>query len=231
MANLFVILDTNAMTESEWQATKKLDKSDQLVFVIPESGMISYKVLPYFLNLKKIPEIFPFSDAEPLKLAFFIGLQCSSINSGKCYIITEDPNLAVLDEYIFELEKASVKLLVMPSLEAALLDKKGDKPRKKKAPTTITKETDSTEEDIIDSSDVINEIPVSDEFILALEKYSTASINLVEYKEILAECVADATEGVLSSFELQLAIKFGEELGTKIFNLLDAHLDELKNLL
>lgn len=229
MANLFVILDTNAMTESEWQATKKLDKSDQLVFVIPESGMISYKVLPYFLNLKKIPEIFPFSDAEPLKLAFFIGMQCSSINSGKCYIITEDPNLSVLDEYIIELEKASVKLLVMTSLEAALLDKKGDKPRKKK--TTTPKEPSDTEEDIIDSSDVINEIPISDEFILALEKYSTVSINLVEYKEILAECVADATEGVLSSFELQLAIKFGEELGTKIFNILDAHLDELKSLL
>lgn len=241
MGNLF-ILDTNTLTDIDWQATKKIDKSDKLILMAPKSGMLPYQIIPYLFNLKKEPEIYPFSDESPLKLAFFLGMNYSSFANGKCYLITGRTDLTELNEFELQLDKIFIRTEVYSTLESAIADKKNDKGKKtKKETTTLSPDVNKSyeTEQTVNSSTILDEIPsdigVSAEipvaFTNSLKKYSSSELNLVDYQELIAESVADSMDGIISSFPFQLNIKLGEELGKKAYELLESHLEELKNIL
>jgi len=233
MGNLFVILETETMTELEWQLTKKMDKNDHLIFMVPTSGMLPYQVLPYFLNLKSEPDIFPFADADPLALSFFLGSQCSGINNGKCYIITSRNDLYELDdtEFILEKEKFSVKISVFSNLEDAISDKKEAKTKKVKTSAEKVQKETAVKEENKESVDEVSSA-FSNEYISLLRKYSTSSVNLVKYQDVIAKCAMNATEGVLSTFEFQLSVELeNESLAEEIAKLLEDHIEEIKSVL
>lgn len=239
MSNLFVMLETNEMNDDDWIAAKKIDKADSLIFLVPSTGMIPYQIMSHFYNLKKEPDIYPFADTDILALSFFLGLKCSNLGTGKCYVITSGHPIAELDEYSIEFDKVSIEIKIMDSLEAALKDKKGNKA--KKTTTTITAENikkEENEEEIIDENNAKQEETeikspneVSDSFIELLRKFSSPTVNLLSHKEELAECVRNSSEGVLDTLEFQIKMQIGLDYVEKYLPLLEDHLEELQTAL
>lgn len=249
MANLFVIMKTEEMSENEWGFLKKLDKSDRVVFLAPAHGMLPYKTLQYFYELKNKPEIYPFLDMDTYSLVFFIGMQAASIVNGKCYLITENTFLNSSQNALISFDKTSVEIKIMDSLEKAIADKKGTATGTKgkrttsaTAPSELEAEADVLEDEPVEETaisdgftnfeeEVSGNVVVTPEFRALLQRYSTTSVNLLKYENILAECAMEYTEGVLSSFEFQLRIKLGEEKASSIYPLLEEHVQDLKNAL
>lgn len=240
MSNLFIIQNTNHMSDDDWVVMKKIDKADSIMFLVPGTGLIPYQALPHFYGLKKEPEIYPFADVEPMALSFFIGVKCSNIGTGKCYIITTNPKFEELDEFVFDFDKTSIEIKIMDNLEDAIKDKKGTR-QKKSATTTVS---DIEEQEIVESVDnmedetIVNpvqaketESQLSDEFIRLLQKYSSPTVNLLSHKDILAECVRNSSEGVLDTLGFQIKIQLGPDYVEKYLPLLEDHLEELQNSL
>lgn len=236
MGNLFV-LDTQTLNEADWQALKKIDKSDNLILMVSQSGMLPYQIIPHLFSLKKEPEVYPLMDLKPLPLSFFLGMQCATLSNGKCYVVSTRTDLNNLNDTEIEYGKISIKVSLFDTLEAALLDKKNDKSKKSKAETTTSLSLSSIENGVEESpireeddsvSDIRGSLALSDAFIGLLKRFSTADVSLVEYKEIIAECVLDSSEGVISAFKYMLKIKLGDDLGEKVYDLLGEHIEELK---
>lgn len=237
MSNLFIIQNTSEMNEEDWATTKKIDKSDAILFLVPSSGLIPYQALPHFYGLKKEPEIYPFADVEPMALSFFIGLKCSNLGTGKCYIITTESAFTELDELVFNFDKSSIEIKIMTNLEDAIKDKKGT--RQKKAATTAVTEKEQdimaeTDDMVVEDSnnDIhVTEYSLPEEFICLLRKYSSPTVNLLSHKDVLAECVRNSSEGVLDTLGFQIKIQLGPDYVETYLPLLEDHLEELQNSL
>ena len=233
MSNLFIIQNTNDMNDDDWAIMKKIDKADSIMFLVPSSGLIPYQALPHFYGLKKEPEIYPFADVEPMALSFFIGLKCSNLGTGKCYIITNEDVFSELDELVFDFDKCSIEIKIMENLEDAIKDKKGTRQKKVAATSSTTIIAEETSPTIAptttETDDVVAELP--EKFIKLLQKYSSPTVNLLSDKEILAECVQNSSEGVLDTLEFQIKIQLGPDYAEKYIPLLGDHLEELQNAL
>ena len=254
MANVFIIMDTNEMTDNDWLCAKKLDKNDRLIFMVSSSGMIPYQSIPYFCGLKKEPEIYPFADADIYAFSIFVGMQCASIVNGKCYIIeaaSQGKDFSDLDGICFKTDKNTINVKLTASLEDAFADKKGS-PKKR----TIKKETLEKENDKLEDSLARTEISIEENRDTELEVSSDFNSNdfssendtsdcpeafskklallypsLSKYENEIYESVNESTEGVLSTLEFHLNMRLGEDTGCKVFEQIEKDYEILKELI
>ena len=85
MGNVFIVLDIGEMTETDWTCTKKLDKADKLIIVIPENGLMPYQTVNHFYDMKNKPVLLPYADLEPVALSFVLGSQISDLSNGRLF--------------------------------------------------------------------------------------------------------------------------------------------------
>ena len=234
-------MDIGDLTDGDWNAIKKIDKADKLIFMIPENGLMPYQSINHFYDMKTKPLFFPYADSEITIISFIIGTQVSGLMNGKCYIISAANFLFALDGFIFTQDKQCVEIKIFDTLENAVADKKGGSARKNKSTTAsaigtvslgvnvdsdIVLEEEMTKIDNTSEDDVV----VSMEFRNLLQLYSTPGVNLLKYATVLYESVQNTTEGVLSTFEFQLKMRLGEDIAVLVYPLLENHIEELKKV-
>lgn len=124
MNNIY-IFKIEDFTEQDALLVKKFDKSDKVIFMPNETGMISYALFPILATWKTEPifmqPIADCSDTEPM--LFLLGLQCADCN-GDLYIVMRDNPFKSLEACEFGTSKGHVCIHVAESLAGVLPKKK-----------------------------------------------------------------------------------------------------------
>ena len=271
MNNIY-IFKIDDFTEEDAVLAKKLDKSDKVIFLPNQTGMISYTLFPIIGAWKVVPT-FMQPIAAPMEdqaFVFLLGLQCANCN-GNLYIVIRDNPLQSLDGCSFDTDRGTVVIHTAENLKDIIGT--GVKKKKESKKTTVLEQPlDNRESDepISESHEmmkdngegmqtVVNEketgafekvssdentidgIGISDDSeyeeasaafikkIAALQKET--GLDLVGNVNALYECVKNDTEGVLADFEFQLQLRFVDSAVKPLNQLLEPHVNELKQLI
>ncbi len=226
MNNTYIFTLDN-FTEEDAELAKKLDKSDNLVFISNEAGTVSWKLIPYFSSWKASYAIMPPVSADFVK-GIMIGIYCSD-TTGCIYLITEDESMTALDGLSLETKKGTVTIkvcdLFQPSIETGSSRK-----------TAANSKTGEKKSSKLVSTDTGIALLQDEEYLSATNDFRR-SIGLLQSKtklvikgheNALFECIKNAPEGIMSTLEYQVELRFKPEYVSEVTALLEQFYEMLK---
>ena len=184
MNNIY-IFKIEDFTEQDALLVKKFDKSDKVIFMPNETGMISYALFPILATWKTEPifmqPIADCSDTEPM--LFLLGLQCADCN-GDLYIVMRDNPFKSLEACEFGTSKGHVCIHVAESLADVLPKKKTRQGKRLELAAENEPQTANTEEEIY-TDDLQTAVP--DKFANAIASIeATTGVNFAMSALIIA---------------------------------------------
>jgi hypothetical protein len=227
--NNIYIFKIEDFTEQDALLVKKFDKSDKVIFMPNETGMISYALFPILATWKTEPifmqPIADCSDTEPM--LFLLGLQCADCN-GDLYIVMRDNPFKSLEACEFGTSKGHVCIHVAESLADVLPKKKTRQGKRLELAAENEPQTANTEEEIY--TDAL-QTAVPDKFANAIASIeATTGANLVNNMNEIYNCVKDSKDDLLPTFEFQLGMKFPADTVEILLRALEPSIDMLKEL-
>lgn len=228
MNNIY-IFKIEDFTEQDALLVKKFDKSDKVIFMPNETGMISYALFPILATWKTEPifmqPIADCPDTEPM--LFLLGLQCADCN-GDLYIVMRDNPFKSLEACEFGTSKGHVCIHVAESLADVLPKKKTRQGKRLELAAENEPQTANTEEEIY-TDDLQTAVP--DKFANAIASIeATTGVNLVNNMNEIYNCVKDSKDDLLPTFEFQLGMKFPADTVEILLRALEPSIDMLKEL-
>ena len=226
MNNTYIVTLDN-FTEEDAELAKKLDKSDNLVFISNEEGTVSWKLIPYFNAWKANYAIMPPVSVEFVK-GIMIGIYCSDA-TGSINLITADEDLMKLDGLSLETRKGTVTIKVCESFVPDI-----DTGKKRKAPSKENMAKDTGKRSVSEDTGIA--LMSDDEYLTAPEDFRR-SIGLLQSKtkliiegheNALFECIKNAPEGIISTLEYQVELRFKQEVVSEVTILLEQYYEMLK---
>ena len=214
MNNIY-IFKIEDFTEQDALLVKKFDKSDKVIFMPNETGMISYALFPILATWKTEP------------MLFLLGLQCADCN-GDLYIVMRDNPFKSLEACEFGTSKGHVCIHVAESLAGVLPKKKTRQGKRLELAAENEPQTANTEEEIY--TDTL-QTAVPDKFANAIASIEAATgVNLVNNMNEIYNCVKDSKDDLLPTFEFQLGMKFPADTVEILLRALEPSIDMLKEL-
>lgn len=242
MNNIYVF-DIENFTEQDAISAKKLDKSDKVIFLPNQSGMISYALFPIISSWKTPPTFMQPIPGEKNEqaLLFMLTLQCSNAN-GDLYIVMENNPFYPLDNCMFETEKGEITIHIFESFDQIMSSKPKRKPSEKKNTATNTSEAKfteventATEENEIETEEYIGleddekYSEGSEKFVNLLKELNKkTSLDLMSVKNAIYDCVKNSYEDVLGGLDFQIELRFKKEYVKDICSLLEPEFSSLK---
>lgn len=229
MNNIY-IFKIEDFTEQDALLVKKFDKSDKVIFMPNETGMISYALFPILATWKTEPifmqPIADCSDTEPM--LFLLGLQCADCN-GDLYIVMRDNPFKSLEACEFGTSKGhGLHSCSRKSCRCACLKRRRSQGKRLELAAENEPQTANTEEEIY--TDTL-QTAVPDKFANAIASIeATTGVNLVNNMNEIYNCVKDSKDDLLPTFEFQLGMKFPADTVEILLRALEPSIDMLKEL-
>lgn len=239
MNNIYVF-DIENFTEQDAVNAKKLDKSDKVIFMPNQSGLISYSLFPVINSWKTAPcfmKPIP-GDKNEQALLFLLAVQCANTN-GDLFIVMENNPFYALDNSTFETEKGEIKIHIYESFEQIMSVKSKRKSSDKKIDSQKVATKNIDEDNIkcnnkddsiymgLENDDYYPE--ASEAFVNLLEQLkTTTTLDLMSVKNAVYDCVKNSDEDVLGGFDLQIELRFKKDYVKEIHSVLEPVLKTLK---
>lgn len=228
MNNIY-IFKVDDFTMQDAILAKKFDKTDKVIFMPNETGMINYTLIPIFNTWKTEPTfmqpIADNSDMEPL--LFLLGLQCANCN-GNLYIVIANNPFKTLDGCEFDTTKGNVSIHVAESLADIMPEKKRRQPQRVEAVV----EEYSTESSSTETYDDEQFEDAPEEFVEAIANIQNRTgVDLNNKVNGIYACIKDSKDDLLPTFEFQLSTKFDIDTVEILLGVLQPYINSLREML
>ena len=257
MNNIY-IFRIDDFSEEDAIMAKKFDKSDKVIFMPNQTGMMMYSLFP-LIGAWKIQPTFmqPIKDSiEKEPMLFVLGLQCANCN-GNMYIVMRDNPFYALNGCEFDTLKGTVVIHVAEQLSDVLPARKSRQQKKQVQAESqdVADSVEDEEENLEDAGvtgdegiteDEGEETQVSDEeetvmyddaqfedapdgFVKAIVNIQKQTgVNLIGRVNGLYECFKESKDDLLPTFEYQLNLRFDEEVVENYMAILQPYMEVLR---
>lgn len=227
MNNMYVAY-LSEITEDDLVAAKKIDKGDRLLLFTGEDASMPCSYFLYLKALKITPEFMPDINSQMI-LGFILGAQCAGVN-GALNIISKNEKFLELDSCDFDVDKGSVHVNIYNSFEDAFRAKRTKKDEGERKKTGKASKEELSDEPPVLDEEIVTYKPASIRLINKLDEIDTLGYQLRNRADIIAHCLVEAEDDVVSQFKYQLCLHFGKNIGEAVYKVLEPYYEELKKI-